>query len=108
MICRKAALALLSVKTTVYLSGILTPLTSLALPSVNSFTPAMSPKNPAPGLWVLGLSVRSNEYLTSAAVTSRPLWNFTPRRSLNVYVLPSEETVNDSAKWGTSVVVPGS
>ena len=31
-------------------------------------------------------AARSNEYFTSAARTSRPLWNVAPRRRWNVYV----------------------
>jgi len=49
-----------------------------------SSNPAMLAKNPCPGLCVVGSTLRSSEYLTSAAVISRPLWNFTPLRSLNV------------------------
>ena len=39
---------------------------------------------------------------TSALVNGLPSWNFTPLRSLNVTVLPSGETVHDSASegWG--------
>ena len=51
----------------------------------------MEPKKPAPGLCVFGLVTRSSEYFTSSAVISRPLWNFTPWRSLKVKVLPSGE-----------------
>lgn len=54
------------------------PLRVSALPSAMASKPAMELKKPAPGLWVFGLTVRSSEYLTSAAFISRPLWNFTP------------------------------
>src|SRR5262245_21449736 len=37
-------------------------------------------------------------HLASSAVNSLPLWNFTPWRSLNVYVSPSGVTVHDSAR----------
>ena len=50
---------------------------------------AIEPKKPAPGLCVAGSSTRSIEYFTSSAVTSRPLWNFAPARSLKVKVFPS-------------------
>jgi hypothetical protein len=53
--------------------------------------PLIALKKPAPGPWVFGLTARSIEYLTSSAVISRPLWNFTPGRSLKVKVLPSGE-----------------
>ena len=33
----------------------------------------------------------------SSAVTSMPLWNFTPLRTVNVYVLPSGEIFQSSA-----------
>jgi hypothetical protein len=36
------------------------------------------------------------------------LWNRTPLRSLNVYVLPSGATVHDSASAGMMFVVPSS
>jgi hypothetical protein len=52
---------------------------------------SIEPKKPAPGLWVAGSSTRSIEYLTSSAVTSRPLVNLAPGRSLKVKVLPSGE-----------------
>ena len=37
---------------------------------------------------------------TSAAVSPRPLWNFTPLRSLNVHARPSALVVQDSASTG--------
>jgi len=37
---------------------------------------------------------------TSAALSSRPLWNFTPRRSLKVHVRPSDPTCHESASEG--------
>ena len=45
---------------------------------------------------------RSNENLTSSAVTGSPLWNFTPRRSTKSYTSPSGETAHDSARLGAS------
>src|SRR5579884_3565198 len=44
----------------------------------------------------------SNEYTTSAAVTSSPLWNLTPWRSLNSQVRSSSSR-QDSASRGTCV-----
>src|SRR5450631_823267 len=58
--------------------------------------------------------MRYQENTTSSALKSREglklalLWNLTPLRSLNVYVLPSGETVHDSASAGTMLVVPNS
>src|SRR5262249_19198109 len=43
---------------------------------------------------------RSNENLTSSAVTGSPLWNFTPLRRTNSYVRPSLDVVHDSARLG--------
>src|SRR6478609_1942583 len=43
----------------------------------------------------------SMENTASSAVKSAPLENFTPSRNLNVYVLPSSETVQLSARPGT-------
>ena len=60
-------------------------------PPLTSSQPLIEPKNPAPGLCVLGLTTRSIEYFTSSAVTSRPLWNFAPLWSLKVYWVPSGE-----------------
>ena len=45
-------------------------------------------------------AARSKEYFTSAARTSRPLWNFAPRRRWNVYVRWSADTVQRSASAG--------
>src|SRR5450755_1113215 len=58
--------------------------------------------------------MRFHENSTSSALKSRLgvklalLWNLTPLRSLNVYVLPSGETVHDSASAGTMLVLPSS
>ena len=46
---------------------------------------------------------RFHEYRTSFEVTLSPLENVTSVRSLNVYVLPSDETVGmDAAMSGTT------
>src|SRR5438045_7771815 len=56
--------------------------------------------------------MRFHENSTSSALKSRVglklalLWNLTPLRSLKVYVLPSGDTVHDSASAGTMLVVP--
>jgi hypothetical protein len=42
--------------------------------------------------------VRSNENLTASASKSVPSWNFTPERSVNVYVSPSSDTSQLSAR----------
>ena len=49
-------------------------------------TPSTFCHNCLPG--VASLPQRVSEATTSADVISLPLWNFTPRRSLNVYVRP--------------------
>src|SRR5204863_4346635 len=60
----------------------------------------------------LSSAMRFHENSTSSALKSRVglklalLWNLTPLRSLNVYVLPSGDTVHDSASAGTMLVVP--
>ena len=57
---------------------------------------------------------RSKVKITSSALKSRVgvkksvVWNFTPGRSLNVTVLPSSDTVQLSARPGTTSVVPRS
>ena len=70
MTCRKVASGRDSLNTIVCGSG-----TSML---------AIEPKKPAPGLCVAGSSTRSIEYLMSSAVSSRPLWNLTPERTLKV------------------------
>src|SRR5262252_1801749 len=55
---------------------------------------------------VLGLTYRSTENLTSAGVTGAPLEN-RAFRSLNVYVSPSLDTVQDFARSGWGVGLPG-
>jgi len=39
-----------------------------------------------------GKMMRENVATTSAELNAVPSWNFTPSRSLNVYVLPSDDT----------------
>jgi len=56
------------------------PLTSVAVPSWNSFVPAMSVNMNAVGAFVAGLSSRSKLYFTSSAVMSRPFENLMPSR----------------------------
>src|SRR5262249_29550694 len=43
---------------------------------------------------------RSKLNFTSSAVRGSPLWNLSPRRSLNSYVRPSGLSVHDSARLG--------
>ena len=82
--CSMVALGSISWNTTVWSSGVVMPDISVTLPSSSSWHPMMPVKKLAPGDWVLGLQTRSIEYLMSAAVSSRPLWNLTPLRSLKV------------------------
>ena len=84
MTWRKVASGRDSSNTTVWSSGVVMPDSSFALPDAISSKPLIMPKKPGPGLWVAGLTARSIEYLTSSAVSSRPLWNLTPWRSLKV------------------------
>src|SRR5713226_6723721 len=57
-------------------------------------------KTEVDGALMLGSSMWSMLALTSLAVTSWPLWNFTPERSLKSMVL-SSTTFHDSARPGT-------
>ncbi len=82
--CRKVASGRESSILTVEGSTTVTPSSVLAEPSAIASKPLIEPKKPAPGDWVAGRVTRSSEYFTSSAVISRPLWNFTPGRSLNV------------------------
>ena len=91
MTCRKVASGRDSSNLIVIGSTTVTPDRLSASPADISSKPAIEPKKPAPGLWVSGLTTRSIEYLTSSAVTSRPLPNLTPGRILKVKVLPSGE-----------------
>src|SRR5262245_51076352 len=51
-----------------------------------------------------GNTMWSYEALTSRALITLPSWNFTPWRSLNVYVRLSGDTVHDSATSPTNFV----
>ena len=51
---------------------------------------------------VSGFRIRSKVNFTSALVTGSPLWNFALGRSLKDSVLPSPDTVQDSARSGTT------
>jgi len=51
-----------------------------------------------------GLTILSYDAFTSFDVRSLPSWNFTPRRSLKVYVRPSLAIVQDSARSPTTFV----
>src|SRR3989442_6276829 len=66
-------------------------------------TSRLTPKR-VPGALLI---CRSKLNFTSSAVSSpKPLWNWTPRRSLNVHTVPSGEIVQLSARSGsTSAVV---
>jgi hypothetical protein len=84
MTWRKVASGRVSLTETVSGSTTVTPESSVASPAAIASKPSMEAKKPAPGLWVAGAVTRSNEYFTSSAVISRPLWNLTPGRSLKV------------------------
>src|SRR5215470_9971091 len=53
-----------------------------------------------------GKMMRENVATTSAELNGVPSWNFTPSRSLKVYVLPSGETFQLSARSGMIVLRP--
>ena len=53
-----------------------------------------------------GKMMRENVATTSAELNAVPSWNFTPSRSLKVYVLPSDETFQLSARSGMIVLRP--
>ena len=64
---------------------------------------SMALRYPRPPEPVFGSMIRSYVNFTSSPTSSRPLWNFTPRRSLNVHVRPSALVVHDSASPGSSL-----
>src|SRR6266403_31671 len=53
-----------------------------------------------------GKMMRENVATTSAEMNGVPSWNFTPSRSLKVYVLPSDEIFQLSARSGMIVLSP--
>src|SRR5207253_7522894 len=53
-----------------------------------------------------GKMMRENVATTSAELNDVPSWNFTPSRSLKVYVLPSDDTFQLSARSGMIVLSP--
>src|SRR5436190_23811559 len=53
-----------------------------------------------------GKMMRENVATTSAELNAVPSWNFTPSRSLKVYVLPSDDTFQLSARSGMIVLSP--
>src|SRR5713101_6665370 len=63
-------------------------------------TPATMGLRDAPhlGLWNSGFRMRSNDAFTSAELKGWPSCHLTPLRRWNVYVLPSGETVQRSAR----------
>ncbi|OGK97373.1 MAG: hypothetical protein A3D33_19975 [Candidatus Rokubacteria bacterium RIFCSPHIGHO2_02_FULL_73_26] len=90
---------------TVYRSRAARPATAFALPSRKSRAPfTLTKRSAAPDL-VRGSRIRVSEYTTSSAVTSRPWWNLTPRRRVNVHVRPSREALQNSASAGATVSV---
>src|SRR5437016_14447620 len=82
------------VRVTVYLSGV-------SMPVNQALCGARVPASPVS----FGSRTRSRLYLTSSLVNSRPLWNGTPLRRLNLNVLLSELASQLSANtgWGCSV-----
>ena len=65
----------------------------------------MAPKRSAAPDRVFGSTSRVNEYTTSSAVTSRPLWKRTPFRRVNVHVSPSRDAFQNSASAGATISV---
>src|SRR5205814_5524004 len=53
-----------------------------------------------------GKMMRENVATTSAELNAVPSWNFTPSRSLKLYVLPSDEIFQLSARSGMIVLRP--
>src|SRR5437762_680199 len=53
-----------------------------------------------------GKMMRENVAATSAELNAVPSWNFTPSRSLKLYVLPSDEIFQLSARSGMIVLRP--
>src|SRR5262249_42489008 len=53
-----------------------------------------------------GKMIRENVATTSAELNGVPSWNFTPSRSLKLYVLPSGEIFQLSARSGMMVLRP--
>ena len=60
----------------------------------------------APADFVRGSMIRVKEYTKSSAVTSRPLWNFTPFFKVKVQTNPSWEAVQVSAMEGLTAREP--
>ncbi len=81
------------------------PDTAFARPSRKSRAPLMFMKRSAAPERVFGSRMRVIENTTSSALTSRPWWNLTPGRSVNVHVVPSRDARQNSARAGTIVSV---
>src|SRR3954454_16059582 len=100
---------LLSLMTSVWLSGVSMPLIGLYEPGFLG-APTMSVKYVPYWPPTFSVKKRSKAYLTSLEVTSRLTGgeNFTPERSLTVTVLLSEEICGGpSARSGTGSLEPG-
>ena len=54
------------------------PDSAFDLPPITPFAPTMSPKKPAPGDAIDGISMRTNVHLTSAGVIGLPFENLIP------------------------------
>src|SRR5262245_10193779 len=65
-------------------------------------TRSIGPTSPRYGEAVLGSSRVVNVVTTSSATSSRPLWNLTPGRSLNVHTRAPSPALHDSARSGTT------
>src|SRR5579872_2932159 len=97
--------------TCVSVNEILLPLTLMpdadeALPASTSAAPLMSPMNDVAGELIFGCRSRLNAYAKFAAVTGEPSANFRPLFTVNVYVLPSFETVGSAAAASGVMRVP--
>src|SRR6266545_5095310 len=88
---------------TVYRSTALIPSRYFVTPLWNSDAPLTLSRNQLRGEPTTGSSRRDNEYTTSSAVTSRPLWKRTPCRRLNVQLRPSLEADQDWASAGSTL-----
>ena len=86
--------------------------TSLKVKSSGAWTPSSATAEKSAcrllDTWSGGKMMRSKVALTSADVMGAPSWNFTPSRSGNVKVLPSDETSHEVASPCAMMPRPGS
>ena len=82
----------------------LTPVISVAFFSLKSLAPTMFARSIESGAGLFGWAMNSNVNFTSSALNAWPLCHFTPLCRLNVYVFPSDDGLNESARSGTTVM----